>query len=109
MSDATYQAETRAYLTTLGALLVLTVVTVGVAYLELPPAPAVMLGLAVALLKAALVAAVFMHLRGEQAWVYWTLVLTAVVVAVLFSLTLWADADRLFGTGFGDAFAEGPH
>ncbi|MDP1572100.1 MAG: cytochrome C oxidase subunit IV family protein [Vicinamibacterales bacterium] len=108
MSDATYQAETRAYLTTLGALLALTVVTVALSYLDLPTAPTVALALAVASLKAALVAAVFMHLKGEHALVYGTLVLTAVLVVVLFVLLLGADADRLFGTGFGDAFSEGP-
>jgi len=108
MTDTTYQAETRAYLTTLGALLVLTVVTVGLSYVELPTVPTVILALAVASLKAALVAAVFMHLKGERALVYWTLVLTAVLVVVLFVLLLGADADRLFGTGFGDAFSEAP-
>ena len=30
-----------------------------------------------------------MHLKGERALVYWTLVLTAVLVVVLFSLLLW--------------------
>ena len=108
MSDATYQAETRAYLTTLVALLALTAVTVGLSYVPLPTAPTVILALAVASLKAALVAAVFMHLKGERALVYWTLVLTAVLVVVLFALLFGADADRLFGTGFGNAFSEGP-
>ncbi len=103
-----YAAEVRTYLSTLAALLALTVVTVGLSYVQLPTAPTVLLALAVATLKAALVAAVFMHLKGERAIVYWTLVLTAVLVVVLFALLFGADADRLFGTGFGDAFSEGP-
>lgn len=103
-----YAAEVRTYLSTLAALLALTVVTVGLSYVQMPPTPTVILALAVATLKAALVAAVFMHLKGERAIVYWTLVLTAVLVVVLFALLFGADADRLFGTGFGDAFSEGP-
>jgi caa(3)-type oxidase subunit IV len=102
-----YAVEARACLVTLAVLMVLTIVTVGVSYLELPPAPAITLGLAVASLKAALVAAVFMHLSGERALVYWTLVLTAVLVLVLFALIIWADGDRLFGTMFETAFGEG--
>lgn len=107
MTDTTYSSEVRSYLTTLGALLALTVVTVGLSYVEMPAAPAVALGLAVASLKAAAVAAVFMHLSGERAWVYWTLVLTAVLVVVLFALLLWAESDRLTGTFIGAWFGEG--
>jgi caa(3)-type oxidase subunit IV len=107
MSAASYPSEVRACLTTFAALLVLTMVTVALSYVRLPMAPTVALALAVASLKAALVAAVFMHLKGERAFVHWTLGLTAVLVVVLFALLLWADADRLFGTGFGDAFAMG--
>ena len=66
-----------------GALLVLTVVTVGVSYLHLPTAPAVAIGLSIAVVKAALVAMYFMHLKGEKPMVYWPLGLTAFLFVAL--------------------------
>ncbi len=54
----------RGYIGIFGALLALTVVTVGVSYLQLPTAPTVALGLAIATAKATLVVLFFMHLKG---------------------------------------------
>ncbi|MEL6349934.1 MAG: cytochrome C oxidase subunit IV family protein [Myxococcota bacterium] len=54
------------YMAVYGALLVLTVVTVGVSYLGLPSAPSLMVAMAVALVKASLVAAWFMHLKYDS-------------------------------------------
>lgn len=53
------------YLGVYGALLVLTVVTVGVSYLGLPSTPSLMVAMGVALVKATLVAAFFMHLLHD--------------------------------------------
>ena len=83
-----------------GALLVLTLATVGVSYLRLPETPAVVIGLT----KASLVAMYFMHLKGEKPMVYWPLGLTAFLFIGLLVSVLLAEGDHLFGTQFGDAF-----
>ena len=54
------------YLAIYFALLVLTVVTVGVSYLGLPSSPSLMVAMAVATVKAFLVAAWFMHLKDDD-------------------------------------------
>ncbi len=73
----------RAYMTVFGALLFLTVVTVLVSYWHLPIKMAVAVALAIATLKSALVAAVFMHLKGERIIIYGLLGLTVFFVLFL--------------------------
>jgi cytochrome c oxidase subunit 4 len=87
-----------------GALLVLTVATVGVSYLRLAETPAVIIGIGIALTKAALVAMYFMHLKGEKPMVYWPLGLTAFLFVGLIAGLVLSEGDHLFGTQFGDAF-----
>ena len=99
--------EVRRYMAVFGALLLLTVVTVGVSYLQLPPASAIVVAIAIAVLKASLVALFFMHLRSERATVYWPLGLTAVLFLALIALLIWSEADQLFGTRFTGAFEGG--
>ena len=65
--------QVRGYLVVFGALLVLTVVTVGVSYLHLPRTPTVAVGAHHRVVKAALVAMFFMHLKGERPMVFWPL------------------------------------
>ena len=81
-----------------GTLLVLTLVTVAIAYLHLPVAPAVILALVVAATKGSLVATFFMHLKGEKPFVVWSLVLTAAFVLFLFAIPLWTEGDHIIGT-----------
>ena len=83
--------QVRSYLVVFGALMVLTLTTVAASYLDLSVAPAVALGLAIALVKAGLVAAFFMHLSHERALIYAALVLTAVLFVSLIGLTLWSE------------------
>jgi cytochrome c oxidase subunit 4 len=90
--------EVRGYLTVFGALLVLTLLTVGISYLHLPEAPAVVVALTIAAAKAALVAAFFMHLKGEKPMVYWSLGLTAFLFVALIAFVFWTEGDHLFGT-----------
>ena len=98
----------RPYLVVFGALLVLTGLTVAVSWLPLAPAIAIAIGLVIAAVKASLVAMFFMHLIHERGMVILTLVLTAVICAALFGLTLWTEGDHVPGTEFSDAFdAEG--
>ena len=96
--------QVRGYLFVFGALLVLTVLTVGVSYLHLPKVPAIAIGLTIAVTKAALVAMYFMHLKGEREMVYWPLGLTAFLFVGLIVGLLVSEGDHLFGTQFGDAF-----
>ena len=55
----------KTYYTVFGALLVLTVVTVGVSYAGLPPTMSIIVAMAVACVKASLVGAWFMHLKYD--------------------------------------------
>jgi cytochrome c oxidase subunit 4 len=98
------QVQVRGYIAVFVALLVLTVVTVGVSYLDLPATPTILVALAIAATKAALVAMFFMHLKGERPMVQWALGLTGVLFAALFAFLLWSEGDHLFGTRFEDAF-----
>jgi cytochrome c oxidase subunit 4 len=76
----------RVYLSVFGALLVATVVTVAVSYVHLYIALAVLVALVIATAKASLVAAFFMHLKGESGQIYRILMLTAIFLIALFAL-----------------------
>ena len=102
---APHPVQVRGYIVVFGALLVLTLVTVGVSYLNLTETPAVVIALAIAATKASLVAMFFMHLKGERPMVFWPLGLTAVLFVALFAFLLWSEGDHLFGTRFHDAFS----
>ncbi|HTL69738.1 MAG TPA: cytochrome C oxidase subunit IV family protein [Candidatus Eisenbacteria bacterium] len=65
------------YLRVFGALLILTVLTVGVSYLHLPLHAAIAVALIIATVKASLVAAFFMHLAGEKKIILAVLLLAA--------------------------------
>ncbi len=73
----------RTYICVFSALLFLTVVTVAISYLKLSTGPAVALAMAVASVKASLVALYFMHLSNEKKIIYASLILTLVLFAVL--------------------------
>ena len=103
--DADVAVHVRGYLTVFGTLLVLTIATVAASYLNLPVGPTVALGLTIAAIKAGLVAAFFMHLRHEKAWIYGALSLTAVLAVALFAFTLWTEADHAPGTQFMAPFS----
>ena len=92
------QAHVRTYYKVFGALMALTIITVAVSYLHMPVVPAVIVALAIASFKAALVAAVFMHLKGEKQIIYWSLYLTAVFFVLLFALPMWTEGDHIVGT-----------
>ena len=76
-------------------LMVLTAATVGVTYIDFGEAMGVVVALLIAGMKAGLVAAIFMHLKGENKWVYYCLYLTAVFFLVLISLPLWTLLDTI--------------
>jgi cytochrome c oxidase subunit 4 len=85
----------KGYVAVFGALLALTLATVGVASLELPRLPTIVLGLAIAAAKASLVILFFMHLKSEKPMVLWPLALTMFLFAALFAFVLWTEADHI--------------
>jgi cytochrome c oxidase subunit 4 len=88
-----------AYLKVGAALLVLTGVTVGLSYVDFGSRDMnIVVGLLVATVKAALVAAIFMHLKGEKITIWRFLIMTAVFAAGLFFLTFLAHSDPVSGT-----------
>jgi cytochrome c oxidase subunit IV len=87
------RSHLKVYWTVFGALLVLTGVTVGVSYLHLPVHLAVLLALAVALVKGSLVAGYFMHLLTERKVIYWTLALTVLFFFFVLLIPVLTDLD----------------
>jgi cytochrome c oxidase subunit 4 len=71
------------YVKVFGALMVLTLITVAISKIHLPRAQAISLGLFVALVKASLVGALFMHLWGENKLIHKALWITVACGAVL--------------------------
>ncbi len=71
------------YVKVFGALMVLTLVTVAISKVHLPPAQAIGLGLFVATIKASLVGALFMHLWGENKLIHTALWITVGCAAIL--------------------------
>jgi cytochrome c oxidase subunit 4 len=96
--DHDIKAHVRTYMMVFGALLVLTVLTVAVSYLQMPIMAAVTVALIIATFKASLVAMFFMHLKGEVQFIYWSLYLTAVFFVLLFALPMWTEGDHIIGT-----------
>ncbi len=70
------------------ALLVLTVVTVLVSFIEFAVPLAILVALVIAVTKGSLVASYFMHLIGERRPIYWALLLTAFFFVVLIFIPL---------------------
>ncbi len=76
----------RVYVTVFVALMVLTIVTVAVSYLDLATPMAVSVALFIAMVKGSLVAGYFMHLISEKKLIYAVLVLTAAFFVALLAL-----------------------
>jgi cytochrome c oxidase subunit 4 len=83
----------RVYITVFVALMVLTVVTVAISYLDLSVPVAVTVALFVATIKGALVAGYFMHLISEKKLIYAVLVLTIAFFAALIALPLFTHSN----------------
>jgi cytochrome c oxidase subunit IV len=76
----------RVYITVFVALMVLTIITVAVSYLDLAVPFAVTVALFVATVKGALVAGYFMHLVSEKKLIYAVLALTVAFFVALLAL-----------------------
>jgi cytochrome c oxidase subunit IV len=78
----------RVYITVFVALMVLTIVTVAISYLDLSVPLAVTVALLVATIKGSLVACYFMHLVSEKKLIYAVLALTAAFFVALMVLPI---------------------
>src|SRR5688572_9954534 len=83
----------RIYITVFVALMVLTIVTVAISYLDLSVPVAVTVALLVATIKGSLVACYFMHLISEKKLIHAVLVLTVVFFVVLLALPILTHND----------------
>lgn len=89
-------------------LLILTVVTVGLSYVDFGTKTwNFVVALAVASLKAGLVAAIFMHLWGEKFTVWKVLIATIVFVGGLFLLTFLHHSDPIKTTAITSHSSQG--
>ncbi len=89
------RSHVKTYLMVFGALMVLTIVTVGVSYLHLPVATAILVALFVATIKGSLVAMFFMHLKGERKLIYYVLTLTVIFFIFLLFVPLATNLDTV--------------
>jgi caa(3)-type oxidase subunit IV len=85
----------RRYIAVFVALMVGTLVTVGVSQLHLAVAAGITVALLIAIFKGSLVASVFMHLADEKKAIYAMLILTAVLFVGLMLLPVLAYLDRV--------------
>ncbi len=76
-----------------GALLVLTVLTVAVSFIEFTVPLAIFVALVIATTKGSLVASYFMHLIGERPTIYWALLLTVFFFIVLILIPILGHTD----------------
>lgn len=85
------KAEVRRYLIIFAALVVGTIVTVLVSYVDFgTPKANIVVGLVIATIKGFLVAGFFMHLLSERIMIYTILIATVFFFAGLMYLTLWS-------------------
>ncbi len=100
-SDADIRRHVKLYLGVFAVLFVLTIVTVAASRIDLGGAGNVVLALAIAVCKASLVAAVFMHLKWEKAgWIWFPLALCAIFFVFLMAVP---------GLTIGESRADFPH
>ena len=78
----------KTYVLVIVALDCISVITVGISYLDLATGPAIVLALIVASIKGSLVACYFMHLIDEKVTIYWTLLATVAMFMVLMFVPL---------------------
>ncbi len=73
----------RTYYLTFGALVFFTALTVGLSYVTLGHVGNIVVGALIAATKATLVALYFMHLKGEERWIFTIALFPLALVAVL--------------------------
>tara|TARA_B100001750_G_scaffold206906_1_gene184860 strand:- start:193 stop:546 length:354 start_codon:yes stop_codon:yes gene_type:complete len=89
MDHGSIQSHIKVYRNVFIALMILTVLTVGVSYIHFNLVwVGVFVGLLIASVKGYLVAANFMHLNDESKTIYWILILTIAFLIVLFFMPM---------------------
>jgi len=86
------------YVTVFAALAALTLITVGVSTLHLPPTQAILLALGIATIKGSLVALFFMHLISERKIIF--LILTFAALFFLAMMVLMPLAKTVVPAGY---------
>jgi len=86
------------YYKVFGTLIVMSVLTVAVSYINFGIAIAVTVALMIAIFKGSLVASFFMHLAHERKIVYNILIMTVVFFGCMMFLILAAKHDTIIGT-----------
>lgn len=100
------QKSIKKYLVIGTLLIVFTVITVGLSYVELPThGMNILVGMIVATFKAGLVALIFMHLNHERPVIYKVLAFTTVFCIVLFVLFYLTHGDPLVDPNFDSTSA----
>ena len=89
------RSHVKTYYMVFGALMVLTMITVGVSYLHLSVPLAITVALFVALIKGSLVALFFMHLNHERKVIYYVLALTVIFFVFLMFVPLFTNLDKI--------------
>ncbi len=101
------QKSIKKYMIIGATLIVFTVITVGLSYVELPTHGLnILVGMIVATFKAGLVALIFMHLNHERSVIYKILAFTFVFAIVLFLLFHFSHTDPLIFSGFDSTSAK---
>lgn len=95
MSHDDIDQQVRTYMKVFAALVALTFITVGVSYIHLPTVPALLVGLAIAAIKASLVALFFMHLIDEKKVIYATMALAVVFFFFELLIPLMSESNNL--------------
>ena len=83
----------RIYVTVFVSLMALTLITVGVSYLDLGVRASIALALFIATVKGSLVACYFMHLISERKLIYWVLAFTVLNFITLLLFPLFTSMD----------------
>ncbi|HZH92268.1 MAG TPA: cytochrome C oxidase subunit IV family protein [Pyrinomonadaceae bacterium] len=91
-----FEGTTKLFLVVLGALLVLTVVEVFLAYVQVPLVLMLTILVGLSLIKAALILAYFMHLRYERMSLVYTLI-PMLVICICLLFIFFPDSFRLLG------------
>lgn len=98
------RSHVKTYYMVFGALMILTIITVGVSYIDLTTPLAITVALFVAIMKGSLVALYFMHLLHERKVIYWALLLTVVFFIFLMFVPLLTNLDRIPGSVIGTSW-----
>lgn len=99
------QKSIKKYLLIGATLIVFTIITVALSYVELPTHGLnILVGMIVAAFKASLVALIFMHLNHESSLIYKVLAFTCTFALALFVLTIFSVSNPLVFDGFYEMF-----